>query len=279
MKYGFDIKPFTSEEELTLIEEQCISKGMFHSIEMYYGHDLIEEDISGFYRSIRRLVHQYDLEATIHLQPYDLVYPSKAIQETITAEMGKAFEFAKEVNCKTLVMHGGFVSFDFTIPRPFDHLLEQKRKAKRQTLALKIQQLCDIAKGYGLTLALENLQQPLEITITAEDLLEVKRLVDRDNLKFTFDSGHAFKMGQDVADFIRRIGADLIHTHLHDNHGMKDEHLPPGQGGVPWAPLIEALKEVNFNGIHCFELKHTRAKAIMDSYNFFSQVYGNEEIR
>ena len=35
----------------------------------------------------------------------------------------------------------------------------------------------------------------------------------------------------------------MIHTHVHDNHGERDEHLPVGNGTVPWKKVIAA-----FNG-------------------------------
>ena len=30
--------------------------------------------------------------------------------------------------------------------------------------------------------------------------------------------------------------------HVHDNHGLKDEHLWPGNGTIDWPSTIEALK-------------------------------------
>ncbi len=34
----------------------------------------------------------------------------------------------------------------------------------------------------------------------------------------------------------------LKHLHLHDNHGEQDEHLPIGQGYVPFSTLFKWLK-------------------------------------
>src|SRR5262249_5070930 len=43
-----------------------------------------------------------------------------------------------------------------------------------------------------------------------------------------FDSGHAALHGGDPIEALRTMLPSLIHTHLHDNRGERDEHLAPG---------------------------------------------------
>lgn len=35
----------------------------------------------------------------------------------------------------------------------------------------------------------------------------------------------------------------MIHLHVHDNHGERDEHLPVGNGTVPWKKVVQALRD------------------------------------
>ena len=35
----------------------------------------------------------------------------------------------------------------------------------------------------------------------------------------------------------------IVTCHLHDNNGLEDQHLPPGQGTIDWAELASALKK------------------------------------
>lgn len=270
MKYGFDIKAFATQEQLKGIETQALSTGKFQAIELYYGHDMMDMDFTNFYNTMKHFVREYDLESTIHLQPYNFVDPSKAIQKTITEEIEKGFEFAKEVNCNLLVIHGGRAEFNFAMPI---EELEPLRIELRPVLAAKIQELCDIAKGYGLTLALENLTNLNDITLTAEDLLSVKELVNRDNLTLTFDCGHAHMHGYDVVDFVQKLGKHIGHTHLHDNHGFRDEHLVPGRGTIPWQAMIQALKAIDYNGIYLFELSNATGQDALDSHAFISKYF------
>jgi len=35
----------------------------------------------------------------------------------------------------------------------------------------------------------------------------------------------------------------VIHAHIHDNHGERDEHLPVGFGTVPWERVAAAFED------------------------------------
>jgi sugar phosphate isomerase/epimerase len=38
-------------------------------------------------------------------------------------------------------------------------------------------------------------------------------------------------------------------VHLHDNHGEKDEHLPPYEGDIDWEAAIKTLKTAPDTGL------------------------------
>jgi sugar phosphate isomerase/epimerase len=61
---------------------------------------------------------------------------------------------------------------------------------------------------------------------------------------FIFDVGHANTNGN-VEDFLK-LKDQVIHMHVHDNHGERDEHLPVGNGTVPWKKVAQAMK--NYKG-------------------------------
>jgi len=65
-------------------------------------------------------------------------------------------------------------------------------------------------------------------------------------LRFNFDIGHAH-----LADFPEeeRLEKSFLplrelvsSVHLHDNHGEKDEHLPPYDGTIDWPSAIKILQ-------------------------------------
>ena len=68
------------------------------------------------------------------------------------------------------------------------------------------------------------------------------------------DTGHAHLGDLGAPRALRLAGQYLITTHLQDNHGQRDEHLPPGDGDIDWADCAAALKEINYSGCLMLEL-------------------------
>jgi sugar phosphate isomerase/epimerase len=95
----------------------------------------------------------------------------------------------------------------------------------------------DQAGKVGMTIALENLWEP-DPEIHAAAVATARH----PHLKASLDTGHALVYSRTTAAaWIRALGDLLAHTHLHDNHGQIDEHLPVGQGIEDWPSLIAAL--------------------------------------
>ena len=53
---------------------------------------------------------------------------------------------------------------------------------------------------------------------------------------------------------LRRIGKDLVCTHIDDNIGTVDLHQMPFMGTVPWAKVMQTLKEIDYKGGFIYEL-------------------------
>ena len=84
-------------------------------------------------------------------------------------------------------------------------------------------------------------------------LPEVVEGADSEAVGYCLDSGHAWCEGVDPARWVPVMGRKLFVTHLHDNHGSRDEHLSPGFGTISWETLILALRR-EFRGTINFEV-------------------------
>jgi len=106
--------------------------------------------------------------------------------------------------------------------------------------------LAEIAANAGITGALENGPVELICAIVAE--------LNHPNLKIILDTGHALRDGYDICDCIKQMGPNLVHTHLADNFGITDDHLPPGIGLINWPGVITVLKAISYPGVLMVEL-------------------------
>jgi sugar phosphate isomerase/epimerase len=77
-------------------------------------------------------------------------------------------------------------------------------------------------------------------------ILRLRDLVGAENLGFCVDTGHAALGDLGAARAVRLAGSRLYTTHLQDNWGKRDDHLPPGRGSIAWAEVFAALEEVGY---------------------------------
>ena len=101
--------------------------------------------------------------------------------------------------------------------------------------------LCDHAKDYGVRLCLENMPDMEKLFCrTPDELFGMVDSVDRENIGATFDAGHA-NTTKNSGRFTREWKR-ISHVHIHDNNGVKDEHLEIGMGTVDWARFMEEMR-------------------------------------
>lgn len=126
-----------------------------------------------------------------------------------------------------------------------------------------LKETCRKAKKYEITVTVENLPAGClcDLGTTVEDLLEIIKEVDEDNLGICFDSGHCNISGLDIYDEIIKAGKYLKETHFHDNVGrisdknqINDMHQPVGIGNINWLKVISALNEIGYKNPVDFEI-------------------------
>jgi sugar phosphate isomerase/epimerase len=157
------------------------------------------------------------------------------------AECRQALEVAKVLHYDYLVVHLGVP--DDQKPAANDN----QRDAARRS----VETLHEAAEAAGVRLALEvlpnDLSQPETLVTLIEDVLELPRV------GICVDTGHARILG-DVVDAIEACSGHVLTTHLHDNHGRKDEHLVPYDGAIDWGAALLAFQKVGYDGRWMFEL-------------------------
>lgn len=145
-------------------------------------------------------------------------------------ELKRVIDVADDLPYARLILHMGG-SRETADPR--------KRDAAFSTL----EHLVLHAHHAGVTICVENTTSEMGDPHYLRAFVDETRLT---GLRFNFDIGHAHLADGPEEDRIEKSFAPLRElvaaVHLHDNHGDKDEHLPPFDGSIDWAGAIKTLQ-------------------------------------
>ena len=115
-----------------------------------------------------------------------------------------------------------------------------------ESMTATYRQACDIAAEYGLAYLMHPCLGVL--SATADAFLHFHQAVDRENLRFNFDTANQFFLKDNLDLAMLRLAPYVDYIHISDSHGEQVEHLPPGEGAIRWEPFFERLRSVGFKG-------------------------------
>ncbi len=175
-------------------------------------------------------------------------------------EIKRAIEVAELMPFRYVVLHMGASGEEYDI-------------TKLDAAMTSIEHLKIFAKERGAQILLENIPNELS---TPERLMQFISYSRMEDLKFCFDTGHAHMAGGAHAAF--QVMRDRIaSTHVHDNHGERDDHMFPFDGGIDWSEAARDFRAVEEQFPVLFELQNSgkdasalaRLKPVMDRIQAF----------
>jgi sugar phosphate isomerase/epimerase len=114
---------------------------------------------------------------------------------------------------------------------------------KRDAAFSSLEHLILHARHAGVTICVENTLSEMGDPAYLRAFVDETRLT---GLRFNFDIGHAHLAELPQDERVEKSFAPLrdfvSSVHLHDNHGEKDEHLPPYDGSIDWPSAIKILQ-------------------------------------
>ncbi|AIF70196.1 AP endonuclease [Palaeococcus pacificus DY20341] len=203
-----------------------------HSLGLIKNGEVVENKLRNIETTLKGVGIEYTVRMPMSVNLRDHIYYSRHFK------VAKAIvDVAIKLGAKIIVMQSG--------------------KTGRLDLEIEaLQELANIAGKFGIKLALEN-------TFSVKDTLYVVENVNKDNVGFALDVGHAFLSAQGDDDkFLEdvKIGVDkTILLLIHDNfgklspqvepvdalaYGVGDLHLLPGDGKVPFGKLLKLFGDV-----------------------------------
>jgi sugar phosphate isomerase/epimerase len=168
---------------------------------------------------------------------------NRAVQEIL-----RAAEAAATLEVRHFVIHPGP---EKTCCPPVEERFQRLENAARG-----LNQVARRCRELGVGFVLENMLPHL-LFGQASDILWIMGAMDTAAVSTCLDTGHAYLSG-DIKNVLSKLSGHLRMIHANDNHGNKDDHLPPGRGSIDWEWLLKELFKTNFRGGIILELAGTQ---------------------
>lgn len=139
-----------------------------------------------------------------------------------------AIRSAKQFGAKQIVIHPGYGPY--TLGKNFDKWHE-RAKPMLSNVVTK-------AAENGVRIAFENIfdQSP-------DDLASLLASFPKETAGVCFDLGH-FNLFSETAmkSWLETLGQRIFEIHLHDNHGIQDDHIAIGDGTIKFLTIVNWLR-------------------------------------
>jgi sugar phosphate isomerase/epimerase len=176
----------------------------------------------------------------------DVAHHDEAKREKHVRRLARHIEIAGALGIEVIVIHPGGARMATT---------RAERDRDWRLNVETFRQLGDLAGEHGLRIALENLMGRYRAPY---ELLDLIAAIDHPAIAVTFDTSHANVVRLDLPAAIREFGSMLAATHISDNDGSGDQHRTPGNGQIDWPPVMDALREVGYEGLFDLEIPGER---------------------
>lgn len=266
MKYHTSFRPGHNWEYAQKAVEAGVDGFEIVQWESYFS----KEEWEDYLELVYRIKDELDVSFTVHAPINDIHLGSlnRRVRAVAKEEIKASLDLARTVEASLVVVHGapgistmpsGEWSKQVYQPTKDERGMADKQEAY---LVRALKDLADYAPD--ILLGLENLVFPHEMYRSPAEMQELLRKVNRSNVGVTVDAGHAQVCGYKATEFINVLNDLVFHIHLHDNHGVRDEHLPLGKGVVDYVGIIQTLKKLDYQGVVNLEFSLTNPEHYHD---------------
>jgi sugar phosphate isomerase/epimerase len=165
-------------------------------------------------------------------------------------ELKRVIDVAEELPFSRLILHMGGSR-------------ETADGRKRDAAFSTLEHLILHARHIGVTICIENTCSEMGDPAYLRSFIDETRLT---GLRINFDIGHAHLADGPEAERIPKsfepVRELVASAHIHDNHGDKDEHLPPYAGTIDWSSALPLLHSASVDLPLTLELKE---KSVLDA--------------
>lgn len=176
----------------------------------------------------------------------DLGSTDRATHSGSIDDLKRCLDWTASLGGRHLVVHPGGLS------------APESAATRREALGCGLLALADHVAGTDLLVCVENMPPGVHPGSRMADLADLLAELDQPGLALALDTGHAHISASPAGETLA-AGRRLRTTHVHDNGGRQDVHLPPGEGTIDWPAWAAALDEVGYDGPVMLEcIRHLR---------------------
>ncbi len=215
-----------------------------------------DRDAIEAFRPWGEAARKYDLDNYQAHAPFpSLIYDPEDpdYNDALVEMLRKTVLGCASIECHHLIIHPFFYGYE--------HMMTPEEEW--ETNIDRYSRLIPVAKETGVMICLENMFSGYKGKLyraCCNDPSTAARYVDTLNeiagevcFGFCLDTGHALLAGNDIFNFMTTLGSRIHAFHVHDNDGIRDQHLAPYTGILDWNRFIEGLKAIRFDKTMSFE--------------------------
>ena len=165
-------------------------------------------------------------------------------RKAAVAETEAALSLATRIPFQYLVLHLGVPAGQQ--PGAGDNQAQAARRS--------VEEIATATARVNVRVAVEVIPNALSDAATLAQLVEEQ--LEGLDVGVCLDYGHAHLMG-DLGEAIEELSGHLWTTHVHDNHGKKDDHLTPYAGTIDWDAAMMETQKIGYDGVLMFEVDDT----------------------
>lgn len=180
-------------------------------------------------REISQILIENGIRTTIHAPFMDLSPGAldRLVLEATRQRFQQVMAAAAVLRPVVVVFHPGYDRWRFGSSRNrwLAHSIET------------FQPVVESAASIGCTVAVENIFEEEPSTLKA--LLEA---FNSPLFRHCFDVGHWNLFSKlTMAEWFAELGPYIAEAHIHDNHGLSDDHSPPGEAGIDFPQFFQLM--------------------------------------
>jgi len=211
------------------------------NLEIYFSHYSLQILDKTKCMETAKLLADAGLKITFHAPFMDLRPGAMddKIRQTSVDRIKQIFDLAPYFHPLKIVCHASFDERYYVFGD--DLWLEASIKTWKELIVL--------AKENKTIIALENIYET-----APEPLHRLLTALASPHICFCFDTGHFNAFARAPLElWLDQMGPFIGQLHVHDNHGVTDEHLPVGEGNFPFPAFLKKIRELGRHPIVTIE--------------------------